>query len=71
MTACVPGVPPVAGTPTRLQALPPKAGPCTQTRVLAGLAERVELHRLPSTRPAYAPCPFEQKLTAWRAVLTP
>jgi hypoxanthine-DNA glycosylase len=38
---------------------------------LAGLAERVELHRLPSTSPANASWTFEQKLTAWRAVLTP
>lgn len=37
----------------------------------AGLAERVRLHRLPSTSPANASWTFEQKLTAWRAVLTP
>ncbi len=36
-----------------------------------GLAERVRLHRLPSTSPANASWTFEQKLTAWRAVLTP
>lgn len=184
MTACVPGVPPVAGTPTRLQGLPPLVGPHTRVLVLgsfpsvkslqlqqyyahpqnhfwpimqalwpdapwpcdkdyawrcqcllaqgvgvwdvyaqceregsldsairaaqlndfpallkrcpnldviahnggesfrhakalgkmlalAGLAERVELHRLPSTSPANASWTFEQKLTAWRAVLTP
>ena len=37
----------------------------------AGLAGRVSLHRLPSTSPANASWTFEQKLTAWRAVLTP
>jgi TDG/mug DNA glycosylase family protein len=37
----------------------------------AGLAEQVTVHRLPSTSPANASWTFEQKLTAWRAVLTP
>lgn len=34
-------------------------------------AGRITLHRLPSTSPANAAWTFEQKLTAWRAVLTP
>lgn len=38
---------------------------------LAGGAESVELHRLPSTSPANASMTFEHKLTAWRAVLIP
>ena len=37
----------------------------------AGLAGQVTVHRLPSTSPANASWTFEQKLTAWRAVLTP
>lgn len=36
----------------------------------AGLTGHVSLHRLPSTSPANASWTFEQKLTAWRAVLT-
>lgn len=32
---------------------------------------RITLHRLPSTSPANAAWTFEQKLSAWRAVLTP
>ncbi|MGV0960922.1 MAG: DNA-deoxyinosine glycosylase [Limnohabitans sp.] len=35
----------------------------------AGLAERVTIHRLPSTSPAHASWTFEQKLSAWRAVM--
>ena len=37
----------------------------------AGWAGQVTVHRLPSTSPANASWTFEQKLTAWRAVLTP
>ena len=37
----------------------------------AGLAGQVTVHRLPSTSPANASWTFEQKLTAWRAVLNP
>lgn len=37
----------------------------------AGLAGQVTVHRLPSTSPANASWTFEQKLTAWRAVLIP
>jgi G:T/U-mismatch repair DNA glycosylase len=33
------------------------------------LAERVTLHRLPSTSPANASWTFEQKLSAWQAVM--
>jgi len=35
----------------------------------AGLAERVTIHRLPSTSPANASWTFEQKLSAWQAVM--
>lgn len=35
----------------------------------AGLAEQVTLHRLPSTSPANASWTFEQKRTAWAAVM--
>jgi G:T/U-mismatch repair DNA glycosylase len=35
----------------------------------AGLAEQVTLHRLPSTSPAHASWTFEQKRTAWAAVM--
>jgi TDG/mug DNA glycosylase family protein len=34
-------------------------------------AGRITLHRLPSTSPANAAWSFEQKLSAWRVVLTP
>ena len=35
----------------------------------AGLPHRVTIHRLPSTSPANASWTFEQKLSAWRAVM--
>ncbi|OYU13702.1 MAG: DNA-deoxyinosine glycosylase [Comamonadaceae bacterium PBBC1] len=37
----------------------------------AGWAGQVSVHRLPSTSPANASWTFDQKLTAWRAVLNP
>jgi TDG/mug DNA glycosylase family protein len=39
--------------------------------VQAGWAGQVTVHRLPSTSPANASWTFDQKLTAWRAVLIP
>lgn len=35
----------------------------------AGLAEQLTFHRLPSTSPAHASWTFEQKCTAWAAVM--
>lgn len=35
----------------------------------AGLAERVQVHRLPSTSPANASWSFDRKLTAWKKVM--
>lgn len=40
-----------------------------QSLVHAGLAGRVQLHKLPSTSPANASWTFERKLGAWRAVM--
>jgi len=37
--------------------------------VHAGLAGRVQMHKLPSTSPAHASWTFERKLSAWRAVM--
>jgi hypoxanthine-DNA glycosylase len=39
--------------------------------IQAGLAGHVTVHRLPSTSPANATWTFDQKLTAWQAVLNP
>ena len=40
-----------------------------QSLAHAGLAGRVQLHKLPSTSPANASWPFERKLSAWTAVM--
>lgn len=40
-----------------------------QSLAHAGLAGRVQLHKLPSTSPANASWTFERKLAAWRAVM--
>ena len=40
-----------------------------QSLAQAGLAGRVQIHKLPSTSPANASWSFERKLGAWRAVM--
>jgi hypoxanthine-DNA glycosylase len=40
-----------------------------QSLAHAGVAGRVQLHKLPSTSPANASWTFERKLAAWRAVM--
>ena len=40
-----------------------------QSLAHAGLADRVRIHKLPSTSPANASWRFERKLDAWRAVM--
>lgn len=40
-----------------------------QSLAQAGLAGRVQIHKLPSTSPANASWTFERKLGAWRAVM--
>lgn len=40
-----------------------------QSLTQAGLANRVQIHKLPSTSPANASWSFERKLGAWRAVM--
>ena len=40
-----------------------------QSLAQAGLANRVQIHKLPSTSPANASWSLERKLTAWRAVM--
>ena len=40
-----------------------------QSLAHAGLAGRVQIHKLPSTSPANASWPFERKLAAWHAVM--
>jgi hypoxanthine-DNA glycosylase len=40
-----------------------------QSLAQAGLADRVRIHKLPSTSPANASWNFERKLAAWRSVM--